>query len=114
MSTSAQPAAPKVRVCKTIDVPRNSMRCFDVGGSPVLIANVEGDFYAIADTCTHADGSLSIGRLDTAARTVECPEHAAIFDLKSGEALGYPAERPVAAYGLTVEGDDIHVCVEAE
>jgi len=114
MSTSPQPAAARVRVCKTVDVPRNGMRCFVVGGCPVLIANVEGDFYAIADTCTHANGSLSSGRLDPAAKTVECPEHAAIFDLKSGEALAYPAERPVAAYRLKVEGDDLHVCVETD
>jgi nitrite reductase/ring-hydroxylating ferredoxin subunit len=88
------------------------MAAFDVGGKRVMIANVQDTFYAIGDTCSHAEASLSEGYLDVDECTVECPLHSAVFSLQSGEALEAPAEDPVPSYPVIVEGDDIFIEVD--
>lgn len=99
----------KVKVCKTSEVPPDGMTAVEVSGKKVLIANVQDSFYALDDTCSHAEASLSEGYLDVDECTVECPLHSAVFALASGEALEPPAEEDVARYPVTVEGDDIYV-----
>ncbi|MDH3217844.1 MAG: non-heme iron oxygenase ferredoxin subunit [Candidatus Krumholzibacteria bacterium] len=98
----------KVRVCKTSDIPANSMKSFDVEGEPVMVANVDGEFYSIADTCSHAMAYLSEGELLDDCR-VQCPDHGAVFDLRTGEALALPAVAPVETYKVTIESDDIYI-----
>ena len=98
----------KAKVCTTHDVAKNTMKSFDIEGEPILVANVNGKYYSIADTCSHAMAYLSEGELLEDCR-VQCPDHAAIFDLRTGEALALPAVSPVEAYNVIVEGDDIFV-----
>lgn len=98
----------KVRVCGRTDIAENTMKSYDVDGEPVLIANVNGVLYAIADTCSHAMAYLSEGELLEDCR-VQCPDHGAIFDLRTGEALALPAVSPVETYRVSVEGDDVFV-----
>ena len=104
----------KIRVCQTSDVAENDMRAFEVDGQPVLIANIGGEYYAIGDTCSHAEASLSEGLLNGEELTVECPLHGAIFDLKTGEALEFPADEPVAAYKVVIDGDDVFLETEGD
>jgi len=99
----------KARACSVGDLQDNDMVAFEVEGKPVLIAQVSGKFYATSDMCTHARASLAEGHLDTDDCTVECPLHGAVFSLKSGEALEFPAEEAVACFPVTVEGDDIYI-----
>ena len=103
----------KVKLCKASDIPENSMKSFDIEGEPVLVANVAGEFHAIADTCSHAMAYLSEGELLEGCR-VQCPDHGAVFDLRTGEALELPAVAPVEAYKVTVEGGDIYVESKSE
>ncbi len=98
----------KTKVCKTTDIPSDSMKSFDIEGSPVLIANVGGESFAIADTCSHALAYLSDGELLKDCR-VQCPDHGAVFDLKTGEALELPAVAPVDNYTVSIEGDDLFI-----
>ncbi len=98
----------KVKVCKVSDIPENSMRSFDIEGEPILVANVNGELYSIADCCSHAMAYLSEGELLDDCQ-VQCPDHGAVFDLKTGEALALPAVAPVEAYTVTIEGDDVYV-----
>jgi 3-phenylpropionate/trans-cinnamate dioxygenase ferredoxin subunit len=98
----------KTWVCKKNDLPVNTMKSFDVEGEPVLVANVGGVYYCIADTCSHAMAYLSEGELLEGCR-VQCPDHGAIFDLKTGEALLLPAVSPVETFKVVVEGQDLLV-----
>jgi nitrite reductase/ring-hydroxylating ferredoxin subunit len=84
------------------------MKSFDIEGEPVLVAKVDGEYYSIADTCSHAMAYLSEGELLDGCR-VECPDHGAVFDLKTGEALELPAISPVDSYKVVIEGDDIYI-----
>ena len=98
----------KTKVCKNTDIPGDTMKSFDIEGAPVLVANVGGEYFAIADTCSHALAYLSEGELLKDCR-VQCPDHGAVFDLKTGEALELPAVAPVDAYTVSIEGDDLFI-----
>jgi nitrite reductase/ring-hydroxylating ferredoxin subunit len=76
----------------------------------IAVFNVAGTLLAISDVCTHAEASLSEGRVE--GETVECPLHGACFDLRTGEALTPPAIEPVQTFRVVLQEDDI--CVEVE
>lgn len=77
------------------------------GEVPIAVFNVDGELYAIDDTCTHQDASLSDGWLEGCA--VECPLHAACFDLRTGRPSGPPAKKPVRTHHVAVDGGLIYV-----
>ncbi len=74
---------------------------------PIAVFNVDGDFYAIDDTCTHQDASLADGWLDGCA--VECPLHASCFDLRTGKVSGPPAKTPVRTHRVVVQDGMLYV-----
>jgi nitrite reductase/ring-hydroxylating ferredoxin subunit len=84
-----------------------TMRRVDIGGRRILLANVEGRFYAADDTCTHEEASLSTGFLKGAL--VKCPLHGSRFNVCTGEALEEPAEDDLRTYPVRVEGGRILV-----
>lgn len=98
---------PIVTAAQVQDIPEGSGLCVDVDGKAIAIFNVGGNFYAIDDTCTHAEASLAEGELE--GTTVTCPWHAASFDITSGEALTPPAFEGVCTYKVHVDGDSVQV-----
>ena len=76
-------------------------------GAPVSVFNVDGELFAIDDTCTHAEESLADGWVEDCA--VECPRHASAFDLRTGEPSGPPAIRPVRTHRVEVVDGDVVV-----
>jgi 3-phenylpropionate/trans-cinnamate dioxygenase ferredoxin subunit len=68
---------------------------------PIAVFNVEGELFAIDDTCTHQAASLVEGWVEDCA--VECPLHSACFDLRTGKPTGPPALQPVRTHGVIVE-----------
>ncbi len=77
-------------------------RAVDVAGRKISLVRIGDDVYAIGDTCSHGNFSLSDGIVDEDACTIECPKHGSEFDLRSGEPLTLPAVRPVPAYAVRV------------
>ena len=73
----------------------------------VLIANVEGVYYALRDTCGHRGAPLSRGKL--VGHEIECPLHFARFDLRTGKLVSGPASADVVTYEVLVEQDTVYV-----
>jgi nitrite reductase/ring-hydroxylating ferredoxin subunit len=96
-----------VRVGSSNDVIAGQMRAFDIKGTRVNVANADGHFYALDDTCTHSGCSLAKGKLE--GRTVTCPCHGSQFDVTSGAVLRGPAGRPVRSRMAQVQGEDLLV-----
>ena len=90
--------------------PGRSHRCV-VDGHAVLVCNVGGDFYAVADRCTHDRGPLGEGRLR--GHLLECPRHGSRFDIRDGVPTTPPAMRPVTTYPVRVRGDAVEVQLPA-
>jgi 3-phenylpropionate/trans-cinnamate dioxygenase ferredoxin subunit len=99
-----------VRVARRADIPPGSIARVEAGGYVIAIANVDGEFYAIDDTCSHEEASLSEGGLT--GDVVVCARHGARFNVKTGRVLSLPAVRSVATYAVKVEGDDVLVATE--
>ena len=113
-----------VRVARMSDIPPGTMTGVKARGKEILVANVDGEAYAIGNRCTHLRYRLSKGTLD--GPIVECPGHGAKFDVTDGGVCNWvsrPApykflmdatfpgflKRGVASYATRVEGDDIYV-----
>ncbi|HLN62115.1 MAG TPA: bifunctional 3-phenylpropionate/cinnamic acid dioxygenase ferredoxin subunit [Symbiobacteriaceae bacterium] len=98
-----------VKVGELSEIPEGKAKRILVKRHPIAVFNCGGQFYAIDDTCTHADASLAEGNFLHDQCQVACPLHGARFDIKSGEALSLPAVTPVETYKVTVEGTTIFV-----
>jgi 3-phenylpropionate/trans-cinnamate dioxygenase ferredoxin subunit len=95
-----------IRACALADLaPGEATRV--VGHVPVAVFNSDGELFAIDDTCTHQDASLSEGWLEDCI--VECPLHEACFDLRTGKPTGPPAKRPVRTYDVVVRDGVVYV-----
>lgn len=97
-------------VAKTTDIQPGQMKRVVVDGHKILIANAEGSFYAVDDTCSHEDFSLSYGCLD--GDMIKCSLHGSRFSLKTGEPQEEPANTAISTYSVKLENDDILVKVE--
>jgi 3-phenylpropionate/trans-cinnamate dioxygenase ferredoxin subunit len=96
-----------LKITKTKNLPRGQAAPFTIEGQKIALFNLEGTYYAIGDTCAHRGAPLLEG--DVQGTRVTCPWHGADFDLKTGAALGPPAQKGVPSYKVVVEGDDIKV-----
>jgi 3-phenylpropionate/trans-cinnamate dioxygenase ferredoxin subunit len=98
-----------VKVCSVDDLPEGAMKGLSVGDQEVLVAHLNGNFYAINDICSHFFTMLSSGLLHADLLEVECPLHESRFSLITGEPHAPPADTPVEAYTVRVEGNDVFV-----
>jgi len=73
----------------------------------VAVFNLDGQFYAIEDVCTHDGGELASGTLE--GDTIVCPRHGARFSVRTGEVLAPPAYEPVSVFPVRVESGRIQV-----
>jgi len=97
----------KVHVCKADDLKPGMALRVETEREPVAVFNVEGAFYAIADTCSHEESSLSEGYVDE--DIVECAKHGAMFHIPTGEVRSLPATWNVALYATSVEDGELYV-----
>ena len=97
-------------VCAIDDLPLGERLFIQLGEVPVVIMNVNGEYYAIEDVCTHDDGPLGEGEIED--DEIICPRHGARFNLRTGEVLTLPAVIGVNTYPIKIEGDRILIGVE--
>jgi nitrite reductase/ring-hydroxylating ferredoxin subunit len=100
-----------VAVAKVDDLAPGEMMEVDVMGEEVALFNVEGEFYAIGNVCTHAYTHLTEGDFyeDMRGWVVECPLHGSQFDVTTGEAVSLPATGNAGKYDVKVVDGDILV-----
>jgi nitrite reductase/ring-hydroxylating ferredoxin subunit len=94
-----------VPVAKTGDVPPGGMIRVAIDREPIMLAHIDGRFYAMRDVCGHRNAPLSRGKLD--GHIVECPLHFAQFDVRTGKLIDGPISADVPIYEVRVEGDTV-------
>ena len=94
-------------VAKTSEVPAGAMKIVKVAGVEVIVANVEGKLYAIANKCTHVGGPLGRGKL--VGSVIQCPWHGSKFDVKSGAVVGGPAQKPEPTFQVEVDDSAVWI-----
>jgi 3-phenylpropionate/trans-cinnamate dioxygenase ferredoxin subunit len=80
-----------------------------VDGVAVAVIRIEDEVFAIADTCSHADISLSLGMVWCETKQIECIKHGSAFNLVTGQPDTFPATQPVAVYSAKVVNDEVIV-----
>ena len=88
-------------------MPIGQCRVFYINGKSIALANLNGEFYAVDNLCTHDNGPLGEGRFERGM--IECPRHGARFDVKTGAVKALPAVHPIKTYPVTIEGDEVRV-----
>lgn len=94
-------------VAKVSDIGPGEMMYVEVGPNeePVCLINLNGEFFALDDCCTHEDASLSDGEID--GDEIECPLHGGAFDIRTGAPTSFPVVVKAKTYKVQVQGDDI-------
>lgn len=98
-------------VCPVDELPPGAVKIVRAGQLALGVYNVDGDYYAIEDRCSHDDGPLCEGDWDPEERVVTCPRHGSNFDLRTGEPLSLPAWEPVDTFPVRVEDGIVKVDV---
>lgn len=73
----------------------------------IVIFKIAGEYFAIADVCSHDDGPLGDGELE--GWTISCPRHGAQFDVRSGKVLTLPAVQDIPAYPVRVQNGMVQI-----
>lgn len=89
------------------ELPSGQQILFSIGDQAIVLFHIDQEFYAIADTCSHDNGSIGEGEL--LGTEIKCPRHGARFDLKTGKALSMPAHVDIPAYPVRVKDGMIEV-----
>jgi nitrite reductase/ring-hydroxylating ferredoxin subunit len=96
-----------VGVAQVSELAAGEMKFVAVDGQRIVLANVEGRFYALRDVCGHRNAPLSRGRL--LGHLIECPLHFALFDLRTGKLVDGPISTDVPAYEVRVEEETVYI-----
>jgi 3-phenylpropionate/trans-cinnamate dioxygenase ferredoxin subunit len=96
-----------VMAARVGEIPPGRMKRVDAGTRRILLANVGGHFYAVDDTCTHEDASLSSGALR--GEWVKCPLHGSRFNVRTGEVMEEPATANLGTYPVRVEAGEVWI-----
>ena len=96
-----------VPVAAEEDLKDGEMRAVEVAGRRVLLARLDGRYHAVGGVCTHEHACLDEGAL--VGSVVFCPLHFSSFDVRSGEVLGPPADRPLPAFQVRIENGQVLV-----
>ena len=96
-----------VTVADTAEIPPGEIKAVDFDGESVVIANVDGRFFAVEGTCTHRGGPLVEGALT--GDVLHCPWHRGGFNVRTGDAVALPTTDPVATYRVRIAGTAIQI-----
>ncbi|MCE7884685.1 MAG: non-heme iron oxygenase ferredoxin subunit [Actinobacteria bacterium ATB1] len=98
-----------VRVARLDELAEGTPRKVEVDGFPVVIVRIGDSVYALGDTCSHAEASLSEGEVYVEEKEIECPLHGSTFVLESGEPTCLPATEPVPTFEVVLTDGDVWV-----
>jgi NAD(P)H-dependent nitrite reductase small subunit len=97
-----------VSVVEVERLPPGHGRTVHVRGRELAVFNLDGEFHAIDNTCTHKGGPLGAGTLKDGQ--VFCPLHGWAFDVRSGTCITRP-DRPVNSYPTRVQDGQVQICI---
>jgi 3-phenylpropionate/trans-cinnamate dioxygenase ferredoxin subunit len=97
-------------VCPEKDLPAGERLFIEFGDYPIVILNIAGEFFAIADVCTHDNGPLGEGEIED--HEIICPRHGARFDIRTGDVQALPAVKSVPSFPVRVRQGMIEIGLE--
>jgi 3-phenylpropionate/trans-cinnamate dioxygenase ferredoxin subunit len=101
-----------IAVAAVDEIPNGERLFIDIDRQPVVIFNIAGKYFAIADVCSHDDGPVGEGELH--GYDISCPRHGAAFDVRSGKVLSLPAIVDIPAYPVRVVNGEVQIGMPLE
>lgn len=100
-----------IPVCSAEELPEGERLFLEVDEISIVLLNQAGEYYAIADICTHDDGPLGEGEVED--HEIICPRHGARFDIRTGDVLALPAIKDVPVFPTRVVNGMIEIGFES-
>jgi 3-phenylpropionate/trans-cinnamate dioxygenase ferredoxin subunit len=97
-----------IAIAEPGEIPNGERIFVEINDHNIVIFNIAGKIFAIADVCSHDGGPLGEGELESDYE-VACPRHGARFDIRSGKALTLPAIVDITAYPVRIKGNQVEV-----
>ncbi len=101
-----------VEVAAVDEVQPGKRLFLEIDELPIVVFNIAGQYFAIADVCSHDDGPVGEGELS--GFDITCPRHGARFDVRTGKVLALPAYQDIPAYPVRVQNGMIEVGLPIE
>jgi 3-phenylpropionate/trans-cinnamate dioxygenase ferredoxin component len=101
-----------LEIAPASDLPDGERLFVEIGGKPIVIFKIAGQFFSIADVCSHDDGPVGEGLLE--GYNITCPRHGAQFDIRTGKVVQMPAVVDIPAYPVRVVDGMIQLGVPKE
>ena len=102
----------ELKICDLTDLEEAAPRRIEIEGKKLSIVLLNERIYALDDTCSHEDVSLSEGEVDIDECALECWKHGSLFSLETGEALSLPATKSVKTYDVRIVDNDVVLVIE--
>ena len=100
---------PTIDVGSAAELPPNSVKIVNAGSITVGVYNLNGEFFALEDRCSHDDGPLCEGDFDPETGVAICPRHGANIDIRTGAPRTLPATEPVDTFPVRIEDGIVKV-----
>ncbi|MAJ11571.1 MAG: ferredoxin [Thiotrichales bacterium] len=101
----------KVKLFLASELEVNEIRQVELDArEPIAIYNLDGEYFATDDTCTHGNASMAEGDID--GSEVYCPFHMGAFDIRTGEATVAPCSVPLKTYEVVIEDGYLFILME--
>jgi 3-phenylpropionate/trans-cinnamate dioxygenase ferredoxin subunit len=97
-----------IPVASVNDLPNGERMFIEIDHESIVIFNIAGQYFAIADVCSHDSGPLGDGDLE-AEYQISCPRHGGRFDVRTGKAIIFPAVIDIPAYPVRVVDGEIEI-----
>lgn len=101
-----------IAVASTSELPEGERLFLEIDGQPIVIFKIGGQFFAIADVCSHDDGPVGDGLLD--GYEIKCPRHGASFDVRNGKVLSLPGIVDIPAYPTRIVDGQVEIGIPLE
>ena len=102
----------ELKICDLTDLEEAAPRRIEIEGKKLSIVLLNERIYALDDTCSHEDVSLSEWEVDIDECALECWKHGSLFSLETGEALSLPATKSVKTYEVRIVDNDVVLVIE--
>jgi 3-phenylpropionate/trans-cinnamate dioxygenase ferredoxin subunit len=101
-----------VEIAPASELPSGERMFVEIEGKMIVIFNIAGQFFSIADVCSHDDGPVGEGALE--GYTITCPRHGAQFDVRTGKVMQMPAVVDIPAYPVRIVDGMIQLGIPKE
>ncbi|MBF0276839.1 MAG: non-heme iron oxygenase ferredoxin subunit [SAR324 cluster bacterium] len=96
-----------VKVANASEVSPGEIKLVNAGGKELALVNLNQNFYALENECTHVGAPLCEGAIE--GDEIICPWHGARFNILTGEVTEAPAPENLETYPVRVNNGDIEI-----